>query len=135
MLMLESLQPDESSRLLEAMVHGHHTLLARGSLEKDTKEQAKVEAIHRAIMQRPRGKSPRGSAVAKDIAALREALKKGRLGPVAARYGKDVLVAIDLDEGLWNGEKLSVAALDELHARKDEAMLRRVAMRVPDPAL
>lgn len=135
MLMLESLQPDESTRLLEAMVHGHHTLLARGSVETDKKEQAKVDAVHRAMLLRPRGSAPRPGSVAKDVAALRQALEKGRLGPVAARYGKDILIAIDLDEGLWNGKKLSVAALDELQAKKDEALLRRIAMRVPDPAL
>lgn len=135
MLMLESVPPDESSRLLEAMVRGHHTLLARSALETDKKEQAKVDAVHRAMLLRPRGSSPRPQAVAKDVAALREALEKGRLGPIAARYGKDILVAIDLDAGLWNGKPLSVAALDELQAKKDETLLRRVAMRVPDPRL
>ena len=135
MLLLESLPPEESSRLLEAMVRGHHKLLARSSLETDKKEQAKVDAVHRALLLRPRGQSPRASSVAKDVAALREALEKGRLGPVAARYGKDVLVAIDLDAGLWNGKPMSVAVLDELQTKKDETLLRRVAMRVPDPKL
>jgi hypothetical protein len=135
MLMLESVQPDESARLLEAMVRGQHKLLARSSVETNKGEQAKVEAIHRAMMLRPRGSSPRTTSVAKDIAALREALDKARLGPVASKYGKEILIGLELDEGLWKGKPLAVEALDEMAAQKDEALLRRVAMRVPDPAL
>jgi hypothetical protein len=112
MLMLESLPPDEASRLLEAMVHGHHKILARSGLETDKKEQARLDAVHHALLLRPRGSSPRPAAVAKDVAALREALEKGHFGPVAARYGKDILVAIDLDDGLWNGKPHSETELD-----------------------
>ena len=135
MLMLESLPEPEAAKLLEAMVRGHHELLAKSAIETQKTEQAKLEAIHRAMMLRPRGTSPRPNKVAADVAALRAALRNGKLGPVGSKYGHDVIVAIDLDEGLLDGERLAVPALDKLFAQKDEAMLRRVAMRVPDAAM
>ena len=73
--------------------------------------------------------------MASDVAALREGLEKGRFGSVAAGYGRDVLATIDLDHGRWRGAPLGAAVLDELAAKKDEAMLRRVARRAPDPEI
>jgi hypothetical protein len=46
-----------------------------------------------------------------------------------------VLATIDLEKGMWDGAPLTATTLDALAAKKDEATLRRVALRVPDEAL
>ena len=135
MLLLESVEPQESAQLLEAMVRAYRKLLGRGAIEDDKGEQARLEAIHQSLLLRPRGTAPRPEVVEGDVAALREALERGRLGPVASRYGRDVLVTIELGRSLWKGSPLTIATLDELKSSKNEPMLRRVAMHVPDPAL
>lgn len=135
MLMLGSVPPPQAALLLEAMVRGEHSLLSKGAIEDEKPEQAKFDALHRALLLRPRGTSPRAGVVLGDIASLREALGRHRLGPVASRYGHDILVEIELENGLWNGRKVTVATLDTMQARKDEPLLRRIALRVPDPAL
>lgn len=132
MLMLEHMPRAEAPRLLEAMVRGDRALLSSSAVESDPKAQARTEAMHRALLLRPRGTAPRAQVVAGDIAALRDALAKHRLGPVASKYGKDLVVAIDLESGTWRGRPLSVGALDALFGEKDEASLRRISMRAPD---
>jgi hypothetical protein len=135
MLMLESSTPAQSATLLDAMAGASRTLLRRGAIEDDAGEQAKFEALHHSLMLRPRGVVPHPEVVEADLGELREALAEHRLGPVASRYGQDLLVTIDLDRGRWQGAPLTAAVLDALAARKDEPALRRIARRVPDDTL
>jgi hypothetical protein len=135
MILLESSTPDEASALLDAMAHAYHKLLGRKAVETDEAERAKLEALHGAFLLRRRGTAPHAAAIDGDVASLRDALAKGRLGPVASKFGHEVLTTIDLERGLWNGAPLTVAALDALEKDKDEALLRRIALRVPDESL
>ncbi len=135
LLMLESMPADEAALLLEAVVRGHREVLSRSAVEKEERERAKAEALTRVLMLRPRGTSPREEVVGKDVAALRQALEKRRLGPVASRYGKDILTTIDIERGHFRGAKLSPAALDTLEKEKNETLLRLITMRSPDPSL
>jgi len=135
MIMLESSAPDEASSLLDAMAHAYRKLLGHGALETDPQEHARLDALHRAFLLRRRGTAPHPEAVADDIARLREALAKGRLGPVASKYGAEVLDTIDLERGLWKGAPLTVATLDALEKDRDEALLRRIALRAPDETI
>lgn len=135
MILLESSTPDEASSLLDAMAHAYRKLLARSAVETDTNEHAKLDALHGAFLLRRRGTAPHVGAVDADVDKLRDALAKGRLGPVASKYGHEVLTTIDLERGLWNGSPLTMATLDALEKDKDETLLRRIALRVPDEAL
>ncbi len=135
MLMLQSADAAESASLLDAMASAYRELLERSAIEDDRAEQAKLAALHRAFLLRPRGTAPHPDDVEGDLAALRGALARGALGPVASRHGTDLLLTIDLDRGIWRGAPLTSAALDALEAKKDEELLRRVAMRVPDATL
>ncbi|HEX3344147.1 MAG TPA: hypothetical protein VHS09_06215, partial [Polyangiaceae bacterium] len=135
MILLESSTPDDASSLLDAMAHAYRKLLGRGSLETDPLEQAKVAALHGAFLLRRRGTAPHAAAIDADVTKLRDALAKGTLGPVATKYGREVLTTIDLERGLWNGAPLTVPVLDALEKEKDEAQLRRIALRVPDESL
>ena len=135
MILIESSTPDEASSLLDAMAHAYRKLLGRGAIETDAKERAKLEALHGSFLLRRRGTAPHPGAADADITRLRETLEKGRLGPVASKYGHEVLTTIDLERGLWNGSTLTVATLDALEKDRDETLLRRIALRVPDEAL
>ncbi|HEY8087304.1 MAG TPA: hypothetical protein VIF09_05655 [Polyangiaceae bacterium] len=135
MLLLETSSDEEGASLLDAMAHAYRTLLSRSAIEADEGEKARVEALHRAFLLRRRGTSPHAAAIADDVAGLRAALEKGKLGPVASRYGREVLATIDLEHGLWKGAPLTVASLDELAKDGDEANLRMVMLRVPDEAI
>ena len=135
MLMLEGLPPDDAATLLDEMAHVYRRLLSASDVESDPAAKAKVEAVHRAFLHRPAGTAPREAAILADVTKLREALALGRLGASATRYGSEVLETIELDHGHWKGQRLTTAALDEMAAQKDEALLRRVAARVPDPAI
>jgi hypothetical protein len=135
MILLDSSTPDEASSILDAMAHAYRKLLGRGSVETDAAEQAKLDALHRSFLLRRRGTAPHPAAVDGDVAKLREALAKGRLGPVASKHGTDVLMTIDLERGLWKGSPMTLATLDQLEKDKDETLLRRIALRIPDEAL
>jgi hypothetical protein len=135
MILLESSTSDEASSLLDAMAHAYRKLLGRSALETDPGEQAKLDALHKAFLLRRRGTAPHAAAIDADVGKLRDALAKGRLGPIASKYGREVLTTIDLERGLWNGVPLTVATLDALEKDKDETLLRRIALRVPDEAL
>jgi hypothetical protein len=135
MILLESSTPDEASSLLDAMAHAYRKLLGRSAIETDPGERAKLEAIHQAFLLRRRGTAPHAAAIEDDVAKLRDVLTKGRLGPMASKYGHEVLTTIDLERGLWNGAPLTVATLDALEKDKDETLLRRIAQRVPDESL
>ena len=135
MLMLESLPAGGAASLLDELAHAYRTLVSRSAVETDPAERARLEALHKTLLFRPRGTAPHPEAVADDVAKLTAALDKGRLGPIAARYGRDLLLDIDLDRGVLSGAPVTVATLDALAARKDELLLRRVAQRVPDATL
>jgi hypothetical protein len=135
MLMLGSVGPAESAAILDAMTRAYRELLRLGAIEHDAKERAKLEALHRTFLLRPRGTAPHAAAVESAVTELRDALAQGRLGPVASRHARDALTAIDLDRGLWKGARITIATLDALQSQKDEPMLRRITMRVPDPTL
>jgi hypothetical protein len=135
MLMLESVPPAESAALLEAMAHTYRSLVGKSAVETDAGLKERLEALHRTFLDRPAGTDPRPAAVEEDIAKLRAWLAGGKAGPFAAEHGRDILRTIELSRGQWDGAPLTAATLDALAAKKDEAMLRRIAVRVPGAEL
>ena len=126
-LMLESTSPRTRERILEALVHEYRTYLARGSIETDPAERARLEALHQTLLFRPRGAEPREVAAAEDIVALRKVLGTGKLGPTATRLGKDMLAEVELVSGTYEGKPMTAGVVDGLFAKGDEKMLFRIA--------
>jgi hypothetical protein len=127
---------EESARFLDAMGYAYRSLLRNGDLEKPAGAslRARLQTLHETFVLRPTGAEPHVAVLADLIADLREALTRGKLGPEATRYGEDLVVTIDLARGIWRGRPVDAAALDGLQTSKDEAMLKRFELRLPDPA-
>lgn len=126
-LMLESSSPLLRQRILEATVHEYREHLGRSGVESNAAERERLEALHQALLSRPRGAEPRDTVIANDVAALRSVLGTGRLGPTASRFGKDMLAEVDLVAGTYEGKPLTPAVVDALFSKGDETMLFRVA--------
>ena len=121
MLLLESADAEVAASLLDELAHAYRRLLSVGAIEQDGEDRARLLALHRALLFRPRGTAPHAAAVAADW-ALRQALEQGALGPFASEQGRELLVSIDLEHGLWKGKPLTQANLDELAATENEQM-------------
>lgn len=126
-LMLESSSPEARARILEALVHEYRAYLGKSAVETDAAEKARLEALHRTLLLRPRGAEPRDAVIADDIAALRKVLASQKLGPTATRLGKDMLSEVDLVAGTYEGRPMTAAVVDGLFAKGDETMLFRIA--------
>lgn len=126
-LMLESSSPEARARILEALVHEYRAYLGKSAVETDAAEKARLEALHRTLLLRPRGAEPRDAAIAEDIAALRKVLASQKLGPTATQLGKDMLSEVDLVAGTYEGKPMTAAVVDGLFAKGDETMLFRIA--------
>jgi hypothetical protein len=135
MLLLRSAESSAVSSFLTAMAHGYRALLSRRDLEDDSEVQASLVALHRAILDRPRGGVPAADAVADDLIALRAALGGGELGPFASKYGRALLATIDLERGVLQGQPVTMEVIDRLAAQKNERVLRRIMLRIPDREL
>ncbi len=135
MLMLGSMKPAQAANLLDAMAHGYKAFLSTSSIESDGNKQKALEALHQAFRLRPRGTAPHPEVVADDVSALRTAVAEGVLGPVASRFASEVLTAIEFGQGRCQGAPLTLSTLDGFQAKKDEDLLRLVALRVPDTKL
>lgn len=134
-LLLEGGDRAASASLLEAMAEGYRALLSSSELETDEAERAKLDALHTVFVERPRGAAPRAEAVASHLSALREALAGGHLGPHAAKRGRELLVVVEVEQGLYEGRRIDEALLDEREAAGDHATLRQIERRIPDAAL
>lgn len=134
-LLLEGGDHAASASLLEAMAEGYRALLSSSEVETDETERAKLDALHEVFVERPRGTAPGAEAVAPHVAALREALAEGHLGPYAAKRARELLVVIDVEQGRYEGKRIDVALLDEREAAGDLATLRQIERRIPDAQL
>jgi hypothetical protein len=135
MLLLESAPADEASLLLDELAHTSRALLSSKAIETDPERQAILDAVHGAVLLRKPETAPHADAIEDDLAALRDALENGRLGPKAQRYGKELLAGIELERGQWKGKPVTAATLDHLERQKDASTLRRMMQRLPDATM
>jgi hypothetical protein len=133
--MLTGRTPEETASFLDAMGWAYRELLHEPEVETDPVRQAQLEMLHQIYLLRPSGSAPHAARMDDWIEDLRRALQRGRLGPVASRYGQDLLASLDLEHGRWQGQPVTAATLDAIAAQKDEPLLRRFAVRLPDPSL
>jgi hypothetical protein len=133
--LLSSERPDDSAALLDAIGHSYRDLVADPDIEHDTARQARLAAMQRLYLERDARLSPHAKVMDDLLDDLRAALREHRLGPVATRYGRDLLDAVALEHGVLDGAPVDAARLDALQAAGDEATLRACAARLPDPSL
>src|SRR5262249_18983057 len=133
--MLRPADRESAASLLDAIGRSYRKLLADSHFERDPAMQARVAAMHEVYLERTNGVAPHDRVMSELLADLRQALDKRRLGPIAVRYGADLLATVDLERGNLRGRPVDVAVLDQLLAAGDEGQLRRCGQRLPDPGL
>ncbi|HJZ88745.1 MAG TPA: hypothetical protein VKN99_26420 [Polyangia bacterium] len=132
---LRTADRESAASLLDAIGRSYRKLLADSHFERDPAMQARVAAMHEVYLERTNGVAPHDRVMSELLADLRQALDKRRLGPIAVRYGADLLATVDLERGNLRGRPVDVAVLDQLLAAGDEGQLRRCGQRLPDPGL
>jgi hypothetical protein len=134
--LLASAPADESATFLDATGKAHRSLLRDAHFEKADSSplRARLAVLHEIFLFRPTGIEPHTAVLTPLTTDLRNARAHRKLGPEATRYGQDLLATLDLGRGIWEGQPVTVATLNELQARNDEAALRRFALRLPDAA-
>jgi hypothetical protein len=130
---LASADRSRQRSLLEAVLAGYRSVLADRAVERDPRVQARLAALAAAYDLR----SPEARAQPDTAGALIAQLRGApyTLGPFARRSAAAMLVALELDQGMWCGQVVDEAVLDALAAQGDEAALAALAARLPDAAL
>src|SRR5262249_9531218 len=113
----------------------YRSLTKNVELETSPTLQTRLAAMQAHYLERPNGLDGTAQIVEPMFDELRRALDQRRLGWVAKRFGEELLPTVDLERSRYRGRLVDVLTLDELHARKDEATLRRFVERLPSKNL
>jgi len=127
--------PEAAAMLLDAVGRGYRSLIKEGDLETSPALQARLTAMQMLYLERAHGSDGHASVVSSMFDELRKALDAHRLGPVATRFGEELLAAVDLEQGRYRGRPVDAPTIDSLYARRDEATLRRFVDRLPSKSL
>jgi hypothetical protein len=123
--------PEGAAMLLDAVGRGYRLVIRRGEIETSTPLRTRLATMQSLYLERPLGTNGHAVVVSPMFDELRGALQAHRLGPVATRFGEELLSVVDLERGIYQGRAVDVAMMDDLYARRDEATLRRFAQRLP----
>src|SRR5579859_2346105 len=118
---LASLPPEGRAELLDAVGKGYRDLLKDGDFERSAPLQARIAAMQSLYLERPPGFDAHADIANPMFIELRSALDRHRLGPIATRFGEELLAAVELERGRYRGRPVDVGVIDELKARADEA--------------
>jgi hypothetical protein len=135
MLLLKSASPDVTTAMLDAMAASYERLLSDGAVEDDADFRARLEALHRTILLRPRATAPDPIAVEPRFERLVDALARDALGPKARALAEELVAAVELERGLLDGKPLTEDKLDALAKEGDAKTLRRIVARIRDDEL
>jgi hypothetical protein len=129
--LLKGLPQPEASALLDALAPVYEKLLSSARLETDAATAARLSALHRLYLERKSGLEgdPRLSSAL--MQSLREVLARNGLGPVATRFGRELLSTAELESGRWEGRPVDTKQMDALAAAGNELTLSRFAQRLP----
>lgn len=133
--MLRSASAPDSAALLDTIGRDYQALLVSADLDKSPAKQERLAAMQQLYSERKNGIDGTARAQGALFAELRRALARRRLGPVATRFGQELIEVFDLEHGLWTGRPVDVAMLDSLVSARDEKTLRLFVDRLPAPAL
>ncbi|HVY46049.1 MAG TPA: hypothetical protein VHB21_09230, partial [Minicystis sp.] len=128
---LRSAPPEASASLLDAIGAAYERLVKRSDFETSPARQAAVAAMQRLYLERDHGTDGHAGELDPRFSDLRRAIAEKRIGAVAARFGAELLVAVDLEHGLYEGQPVDGATIDRLYAAGDERALHLFADRLP----
>jgi hypothetical protein len=126
---------EEVAALIDAAADGYRALATDRDLETSPALQARLAVLQAGYIERPNGKDGDATNTARAFDDLRRAFFAGRFGPVAGRFVGELLGVVDLERGRYGGRPVDRAAIDDVAARGDETLLRRLADRLPAPEL
>lgn len=132
---LDGASPEEAAVLLDAVAGGYQAVIEDRDLETSLALQLRATTLQKAYVERPTGVDPHPSQLASIVDELRRKVESSRTGTVATRFARELLAIIDLEQGRYGGRPVDVGLLDDLARRRDEALLRRFADRLPSKAL
>lgn len=127
--LLRSAPPEASASLLDDIGRAYRELLRSAELELSPRLQERLDAMHQIYLGRRPGSDGHAAVLGRLFADLRRALSGHHLRPVAARFGEDLLAAVDIERGLWLGRSINGAMINALATAGQEALLQRFAER------
>lgn len=133
--LLRSAPAEAAASLLDTVGSSYRKLLRSSALEESPAIQRRLGAMHQLYLDRTIGV---GGHAARDQAlfsGLRRALAAHRLGPIATRFGEELIATVELERGSWAGRAVDTPMIDALYAAADEKTLRRFLTRLPQPEL
>ena len=132
---LRSASNEDAAALLDTVGHSYRSVLKNGDLDKVPALQAELGAMQALYLDRKNGTAGHPEILGPMFEDLRHAIAEHRLGPTATRFGQELIVAVDMERGLWNGRPVDVTTVDALAQSGDEKTLRLFADRLPSPEL
>jgi hypothetical protein len=133
--LVKGLPKPQAMRLMDAMALTYKKLLKEKTLDEDRHLRARLDVLHQIFLERPNGLGAHKQLMAELTEQLQNALDGQKLGPTAVKFGQDLLDTVELEQGSWQGRPVDARALDKLQQAGNEKLLRRFALRLPDPQL
>jgi hypothetical protein len=130
---LRSASTAQATALDEAIGSAYRALIRRRDFEKSPVLQERLRAMQALYLSSASAQS-HTSAADRLFAELRAALATHALGTVAHALGAELLAAVDLEHGRWEGRPVDDALLDALYAKQDVATLERMVAHLPTEA-
>ena len=132
---LKSAAPEDAASLIDDIGKGYRSMILDSAFERSPAMQDRVVQMQRLYLDRENRIRDSHPTLTQLIADLRRALAKKALGPVATQLGQDLVTAIDVERGAWNGQTVDLALLDRFVAAGDEATLHLFTERLSDRSL
>jgi len=132
---LAGASPDGAALLVDAVGRGYLSLIEQRGLETSPVLQERLATVQAFYVERPSGLDGHPAVMGPILDELRTKRAARKLGPVAARFGDELLAVVDLERGRYGGRTVDGAVLDDLASQRQETLLRRFADRLPSKAL
>jgi hypothetical protein len=134
-LVIASLPRETATELFTQMGQAYRALLRDEHLDADPTKIARLDALQQIYLHRPPGYAAEPGAMAKLTRSLRDAIRDKKLSAIGSKYGQELLDTLENEGGQYQGAPVSPAVLDAIAARRDERLLERLSLRLPDAAL
>ena len=132
---VRSTDAESGALLLDDVARFYRETIFNALIESDQLAQQRLSALQAVLAGGPGTSRPHPRAAADLLTALRRALARNGLGPVAQRYANALIADVETLSGVRGGQPVDIVVLDELLRAKDESTLRRYATRLPDSVL
>jgi hypothetical protein len=127
--------PPVNVALVDAVARRYLALFEERGLETSPALRERLAAMQGFYIERPAALDGHPDVMGPILDEIRRQLDRRKVGPVAARFGNELLAVVDLEHGRYGGRTVDAAALDDLASRREETLLRRFSDRLPSEAL